>query len=251
MAKVVLDFGRNRFHFHLGSHKAAPKPRERIDPAEIDALVIEDGLAATRQASALVREMHKLGKPVYYVENLKLKGAVDRRIFLGQMLALLGAGWAYIGAGGRRFLDSKTGESAAGRTPEQNAEVERAMKPVRKHLAGIARAGYAVGGAGALISTDYGRTLPQMYHGARLRPRQYSVADLNAKFARDVNGSVDVAKRNAIIAEGLVRLAARHRRLGVVVGAGHYNLPFYLMDDAMRHKIRAGVEPEIRMVERF
>ncbi len=218
MALYLLKQGKNEFHFSFGTHWAPPKPAEALDAKKLDALVLEENLLPYPQASRIISQMRQAGKPVFYVENRSMSSLMD---------ALTDAGLAALPVAAVSGLVHEF-------TSQENMTRRRFLN----------RLFWASAGAGIACLSDFLRVLPNLFSMPR-GPRVYSREEL-ASLARDFPGGLFVAKRNAVIAEGLAQLAKKYARIGVVAGTAHYNLPRYLEEPSRRAGELGKHAPEIR-----
>ncbi len=212
MGKFVLKHEGVEYHFHFGRHRFSPGEKERINADEIDALVLEEGIKDDSQTSKLVSEVKAQKKPVYYVESEQLNQLADVMAIGG--FSILGGGVG-LKLGLKRKLTRR--EFLAGLLPSVSA---------------------------LLLLTDFGRTLPNVI-SAPSEKREYTKEELD-KLSKDVKSGIVIAKRNAVIAEALTQLNKKHKRLGVVVGAGHYNISDYILDEKLRKAVMGKYKPNIR-----
>ncbi|HIH19742.1 TPA: twin-arginine translocation signal domain-containing protein [Candidatus Micrarchaeota archaeon] len=232
MPKFVLHHGENEFHFQLGRH--GKRQPDEIRAKDLDALVLEEYLEDDPQAKHLVEEMKRQNKPVYYVESeelLKKVGGVLSAGRIARTTGILTAGLAFL---------KKSREKKQVRLGKKEAKISR------RTFLRLATAGGGLWGLGLLASTDFGRMLPTG-QAAPKEPRSYTKEELDM-LPNDIKSGMIVARRNAVIAEGLATLAKQHRRIGIVSGSAHYNIPDYILDPALRKRVRAGYEPSIRKI---
>ena len=157
MGKFVAKHDGVEYHYSVGLHDRPPSSNEKLDASKLDALVLEEKMISSPQASKLVDEMRLAGKPVYYVECRELHRYAQE---LG-----VAADWSYFTgaiAGPTAFLAGLFGASRA-KILEEKGEKSRAYA---KRLSGISRraafSGIAVtiGGvlSGVALGTDFFRT---------------------------------------------------------------------------------------------
>lgn len=241
MSKLVLKHENGEFQFHFGSHRKVPAGGEALKAGEIDALVLEgieeSDARHSSQVEAIYSEMKRLGKPVYFIESPKLVhevwalekredvynsvGRWTNRIITGVSVALLGTG------AGIAVMDKEG----------------RRTKLSRRLLLASIGGGLARFGLGFVFPLDLTRVRTQAENRID-EPREYTLQEILARPADDPK-SISIAVRNAVIAEGLLTLARRHKNIGVVAGAAHYNIPRYLLEEKLRKKTKGKYSPNI------
>ncbi len=239
MGKLVFRHGNNEFHFQFGIHTEQPGDREKLEERDLDALVLEQNLLQYPQAKQVAWKMLSAGKPVYYVESPAAYGRAVRfmRIEMGVNKWGRRVAWATFLAGGAAIA----GAAASG-SRDSRKGVKQSGKLTRRLLLGGLGLTLLSGGLKLALPLDFSHTRVQADAGP-LENRLYTREELDRLPLDSEHGEV-ISGRNAIIAEALLKLEGEHQRIGVVVGAGHYNLPHYLEDDGLRGRELGGNRPE-------
>ncbi|HIH20374.1 TPA: hypothetical protein HA244_03845 [Candidatus Micrarchaeota archaeon] len=269
MAKLVFKHKGVEYHFQLGEHRTVPSPEERIVPSDLDAIVFENGVQNSVQGRAALLEAFRAGKPVYLVENEKLhaehsrrlysfdqrSSEAERRAFLGYLLSSVGK--VAIATNATVLLANMLSRSLTNPRP-----LTRRQFLARMGIFGLTTgaslvplfSGRRMTGQSLLELEEVDRdvTAFRKSEGASKTAAEKISTSLGVTKAEldalpNDNPQGLIAKRNAVIAEGIARLVRKKkfRKVGVIGGTFHYNIPDYIFDRALRKKTRGEFEPEI------